>query len=105
MSVVDEALKRESDVLSLSSPDRRPLKGTRRIFVPTYDVEKGTAKGAAMITGHMDKHLDKKNEGDLCVLAPPVERDRLTRLLEGRFSYLFGVSIVPLPITLAHCHR
>ena len=29
------------------------------------------------------------DEKDLCVMAPPVERDRLTRLLEGPFSLFF----------------
>jgi hypothetical protein len=30
-----------------------------------------------------------RNERDLCVLAPPVERDRLTKFLEGPFSIFF----------------
>jgi hypothetical protein len=40
-----------------------------------------------MIAGRMRHHL--ADEKDLCVLAPPVEHDRLTRLLEGRFAFLF----------------
>jgi hypothetical protein len=54
---------------------------------------------AAMIPGSMDRHLDEENEGGLCVLAPPVERDRLTRLLEGRLSYFFRVK------TLSYYHQ
>jgi hypothetical protein len=46
-----------------------------------------------MIAGAMKTHLDPENEPDLCVLAPPVEQDRLTVLLEGPFSYFFRVSI------------
>jgi hypothetical protein len=40
-----------------------------------------------MIAGRMRHHL--ADEKDLCVLAPPIEHDRLTRLLEGRFAFLF----------------
>jgi hypothetical protein len=49
-----------------------------------------------MIAGEMKTHLDEKHKTDLCVLAPPVERDRLTRLFEGRFSYLFRVCSLQL---------
>jgi hypothetical protein len=61
------------------------------MFIPTYNKDTGTGTGAGMIAGDMKTHLDKENEKDLCVLAPPVERDRLTRLLEGRLSYFFRV--------------
>ena len=42
-------------------------------------------------TGRMETHLD--NGKDLCVLAPPVVRDRLTKLLEGPLAFLFRVSL------------
>ncbi|KAH8757403.1 hypothetical protein BGZ57DRAFT_644810 [Hyaloscypha finlandica] len=89
LATYHESLKRESEVLALDNPDRRPLKGTRKMFIPTYDKDAGTGTGAAMIAGQMRTHLDRENEKDLCVLAPPIERDRLTRLLEGRLSYFF----------------
>lgn len=91
-----EALKLESEILALRPPDRRPLKGTRRIFKSAYlGLKKKEIKqrpmipGDAMISGAMKTHLDPKNDDDLCVLAEPVESDRLTKLLEGRFSYFF----------------
>ena len=46
-----------------------------------------------MIVSYMEDHLE--DGSDLSVLAPPIERDRLTALLEGRFSWvltLFKVS-------------
>ncbi|KAG4423539.1 hypothetical protein IFR04_003362 [Cadophora malorum] len=42
-----------------------------------------------MIAGKISAHLDPNNEQDLCVLAPNVQKDRLTRLFEGRLSYFF----------------
>lgn len=78
-------------MLAFDAPDRRPLKGTRHIFVPSYDKRAGTGSGGAMIHGTMRTHLDEANKQDLCVLSPPVEQDRLTRLLEGRLSYFFRV--------------
>jgi hypothetical protein len=94
----DETLKRESDVLALSRPERRPLKGTRWIFLQKrYEKskKKNIISTGAMIPGAMDTHLDAENEEDLCVLAPPVERDRLTKLFEGRLSFFFCVSLSP----------
>jgi hypothetical protein len=46
-----------------------------------------------MIGGEMMNHLEPEHEDDLCVLAPPVERDRLTKLLEGRLAWIFRVSL------------
>lgn len=40
----------------------------------------------------MMNHLDEEHKHDLCVLAPPIERDRLTKLLEGRLAWIFRVS-------------
>ena len=44
-----------------------------------------------MVAGKISAHLDPNNEQDLCVLAPTVQKDRLTRLFEGRLSYFFRV--------------
>ena len=46
---------------------------------------------ADSVKGRMETHLDE--DKDLCVLAPPVIRDRLTRLLEGPLAFLFRVSL------------
>ena len=78
-----EFLKLESDILALNSPDKRTLKGVRRVFKNEVNGE----EHAPMISGKMEMHLD--DDKDLCVLAPPAEGDRLTRLLEGRFAFLF----------------
>ncbi|KAH7400465.1 hypothetical protein BKA64DRAFT_642608 [Cadophora sp. MPI-SDFR-AT-0126] len=95
------ALKLENDILALRPPERRPLKGVRRIFYTSHNTpgpkkkSKGRDKpqlsgsGAGMIAGKISAHLDPKNEQDLCVLAPNVQKDRLTRLFEGRLSYFF----------------
>jgi hypothetical protein len=88
---IDEALKRESEILALSSPDQRLLNGVRHVFIPSYDKGTGTGKGPTTSHGMMKTHLDEENKQDLCVLALPVERDRVTKLLEGRLSYFFKV--------------
>ena len=91
----DRSLKRESEVLALDKPQPRPLKGTRKLFHTKFDkrTKTGSSDGAIMIAGAMKTHLDPENEPDLCVLAPPVEQDRLTVFLEGPFSYFFRVSM------------
>ncbi|MCJ1231485.1 hypothetical protein MMC12_008162, partial [Toensbergia leucococca] len=81
-----KALKLESDILTLSVPNKRTLKGVRRVF-KNYD-RHGNYR-SEMIAGKMETHLDEENKGDLCVLATPAEQDRLTRLLEGRFAFIF----------------
>jgi hypothetical protein len=53
----------------------------------------------AMILGSMEEHLE--DGADLCVLAPPMEVDRLTQLLEGRFSGLLTLFKVSIP----YCFR
>ena len=85
---IDKALKLESDILTLSVPNKRTLKGVRRVF-KNYD-RQGKYR-SEMIAGKMETHLDEENKGDLCVLAAPAEQDRLTRLLEGRFAFIFRV--------------
>ena len=82
-------------MLAFDKPQPRPLKGTRKLFHTKFDkrTKTGSSDGATMIAGAMKTHLDPENEPDLCVLAPPVEQDRLTVLLEGPFSYFFRVSI------------
>lgn len=86
-----EFLKLDSEILALSSPNKRTMKGIRRVFKN----ERNGVEHAPMISGRMETHLDEQNERDLCVLAPPVLRDRLTMLLEGRFAFLFRVSTSP----------
>lgn len=41
----------------------------------------------------MRNHLEPAHKHDLCVLAPPVERDRLTKLFEGKLAWVFRVSL------------
>lgn len=106
--ITDEFLKLESEILALNNPDKRTLKGVRKVFNNVLEEE----AHAPMVSGAMETHLDEKNENDLhvanvlllrktntgrCVLAPPVVRDRLTRLLEGRLAFLFRVSIICKP--------
>ncbi|KAF8860881.1 hypothetical protein BDZ45DRAFT_777884 [Acephala macrosclerotiorum] len=74
-----EALKLESNVLALSKPDQRPLEGTRRIYMSESEPQ-------PMITGAIKTHLDEVNEGDLCVLAAPIQQDRLTNFLTALFK-------------------
>ncbi|KAJ9636711.1 hypothetical protein H2199_007705 [Coniosporium tulheliwenetii] len=77
-NIKDAALKSQSDVLALPRPQRRPLKQMRRLFKNLGQTP--------MIVGYMEDHLE--DGSDLSVLAPPMERDRLTALLEGRFSWV-----------------
>jgi hypothetical protein len=83
-------MKLQSDILALSKPDRRSWKATRKIF-KNYD-PRARKYQSEMIGGEMMSHLDNEHKHDLCVLAPPVERDRLTKLLEGRLAWIFRVS-------------
>ena len=77
----------------MENPDKRTLKGVRRIFKN----ERNGVEHAPMISGHMETHLDKEHERDLAVLAPVVPQDRLTALLEGRFAFLFRVRFIRSP--------
>lgn len=43
-----------------------------------------------MIHGAMETHLDEANKGDLCVLAAPIEKDRLTNFLTSIFKVSLG---------------
>ncbi|KKZ67723.1 hypothetical protein EMCG_06590 [[Emmonsia] crescens] len=80
------ALKLQSEVLALSGPSRRPLKHTRRTFTNADSTGKPQIP---IILGAMENHLD--DGADLCVLAPPMEQDRLTQILEGRLSGLLTI--------------
>jgi hypothetical protein len=82
-------MKLQSDILALSKPDRRAWKATQKIF-KNYNPRTRTYQ-AEMIGGEMMEHLEEKHKHDLCVLAPPVERDRLTKLLEGELAWIFRV--------------
>jgi hypothetical protein len=85
-------MKLQSDILALSKPDRRSWKATRKIF-KNYNAHTRTYH-SEMIGGEMMDHLEKEYKDDLCVLAPPIERDRLTKLLEGRLAWIFRVNIL-----------
>ncbi len=109
--LIETALKLEHDILALKLPDRRPLKGVRRIFYTSHNTpgvrkaksrgkEQLSGSGAGMIAGKISSHLDPSNEQDLCVLAPTVQKDRLTRLFEGKLSYFFRVSYASMTSSL-----
>lgn len=78
----DQALKLYTKIVALKQPNRRALKGARRAFRVDPDTN--------MIIDKMETHLD--DEKDLCVLATGDESDRLTKLFEGQFAFLFRVS-------------
>src|SRR4051794_10150780 len=82
-------MKLEHDILSLSPPQRRSLKYLREVFGNRRPGD--TTPHAPMIHGEMGKHLD--DESDLSLVAPPMDQDRLTALLEGRFAWLVRVRI------------
>lgn len=83
---LDEALKLESDILALNKPAKRVLKNMQKSF----DEPDEEGNPDTMLRGNMASHL--QDEQDLCVLAPPVERDRLTMFFQGPFSWAFRVS-------------
>jgi len=75
-----EALKLESDILALRKPARGTLEWLRKRFDGNPEDPDGRPP---MIGEKMESHL---HADDLCVLGPPVERDRLTKFFEGPFS-------------------
>ena len=85
----DEFLKLQNEILAFPNPDKRTLKGVRRVFKNEMD----GVEHAPMISGRMETHLDEEHERDLAVLAPSALQDRLTALLEGRFAFFFRVSV------------
>ena len=83
-------MKLESDILALKSPAHRVLGDLRRECGGWKRNEQGkwSQENLPIFEGSsMEDRL--KDEKDLCVLAPPVERDRLTKFLEGPFSFFF----------------
>ncbi|THW29858.1 hypothetical protein D6D23_00692 [Aureobasidium pullulans] len=85
-----EALKLMCEIFALERPERDDIETNGRIFVQPdeddYDHDHWEAKADshAIIQGAMALHLCKKNRKDLCTLAPQVERDPLTRLVESK---------------------
>ncbi|KAK5654078.1 hypothetical protein OQA88_7758 [Cercophora sp. LCS_1] len=77
-------MKLEHDILSLHPPQRRSLKYLKEVFGNRTPGD--TAAREPMIRGEMGRHLD--DEGDLSLVSPPLEQDRLTALLEGRLAWL-----------------
>lgn len=57
-------------------------------------VEEYVPDDLAMMMGLMLDHLD--NEGDLCTLAPDLERDWFSRLLETLANRFYSVSAQPM---------
>lgn len=79
-----------NEILALERPEHDDIETNGRIFVQPdeddydHDHWQDKAESHAIIQGAMSVHLCKDNQGDLCTLAPQVERDPLTRLVESK---------------------
>lgn len=79
-----------TEILALERPEHDDIETNGRIFVQPdedeYDHEnwQEKAESHAIIQGAMSLHLCEENRKDLCTLAPQVERDPLTRLVESK---------------------
>jgi hypothetical protein len=79
-----------NEIFALESPAHDDIETHGRIFVQPdeddYDHDHWEAKAEshAIIQGAMSMHLCHTNQQDLCTLAPQVERDPLTRLVESK---------------------
>lgn len=79
-----------TEILALERPEHDDIETNGRIFVQPdeddYDHDKWQEKAEshAIIQGAMSLHLCEENRKDLCTLAPQVERDPLTRLVESK---------------------
>lgn len=73
--------------MALSAPNQRALKAARQIF---KQVDTKWA-GRPVLRGAAESRLD--NAQDLCMLAVYERPDRLTQLFEGKWAFLFRVSI------------
>lgn len=86
----DEALKLMNEIFALERPEHDDIETNGRIFVQPdeddydHDHWQDKAESHAIIQGAMSFHLCKDNQKDLCTLAPQVERDPLTRLVESK---------------------
>ena len=76
-----------TEILALERPEHDDIETNGRIFVQPdkadYDWQE-EAESHAIIQGAMSLHLCDKYRADLCTLAPQVERDPLTRLVESK---------------------
>ncbi|KAG9540087.1 hypothetical protein KCU79_g19266, partial [Aureobasidium melanogenum] len=85
-----EALKLMTEILALERPEHDDIETNGRIFVQPdeddyeHDHWQDKAESHAIIQGAMALHLCEENRKDLCTLAPQVERDPLTRLVESK---------------------
>ncbi|CAD0084079.1 unnamed protein product [Aureobasidium vineae] len=85
-----EALKLMNEILALERPEHDDIETNGRIFVQPddddYDPDhwQDKAESHAIIQGAMSMHLCEENRKDLCTLAPQVERDPFTRLVESK---------------------
>lgn len=79
-----------TEILALERPERDDIETNGRIFVQPdeddydHDNWQEKAESHAIIQGAMSSHLCEENRKDLCTLAPQVERDPLTRLVESK---------------------
>jgi hypothetical protein len=79
-----------NEIFALERPEHDDIETNGRIFVQPdeddYDHDHWEAKAEshAIIQGAMSMHLCNNNQQDLCTLAPQVERDPLTRLVESK---------------------
>ncbi|KAK6002253.1 hypothetical protein QM012_001891 [Aureobasidium pullulans] len=85
-----EALKLMTEILALERPEHDDIETNGRIFVQPdeddydHDHWQDKAESHAIIQGAMSLHLCDEYRKDLCTLAPQVERDPLTRLVESK---------------------
>lgn len=79
-----------NEIFALERPEHDDIETNGRIFVQPdeddydHDHWEDKAESHAIIQGAMSSHLCKDNQEDLCTLAPQVERDPLTRLVESK---------------------
>jgi hypothetical protein len=79
-----------NEIFALERPEHDDIETNGRIFVQPDDDDydhdhwEDKAESHAIIQGAMSVHLCSNNKQDLCTLAPQVERDPLTRLVESK---------------------
>lgn len=79
-----------NEIFALERPEHDDIETNGHIFVQPdeddydHDHWQDKAESHAIIQGAMSLHLCRDNQKDLCTLAPQVERDPLTRLVESK---------------------
>lgn len=81
----DEALQLQKDILALNRPSKRTWKNMKNVFEGASEANPKPFLNYDPLHGYL-------NNKDLCVLAPEVERDRLSIFLQGPFAWAFRVS-------------